>query len=133
MIFTAILVFILCSVNPIIAQTIEPKILLQIENENIDGELYAASFKRTTHSKGNLKFKLTYHKKAIKVKIPDEIIDNVDSIEIHTSKDFPTKVVDIIEVYAYHSNPVYHCYRCSHCTRKTTIYLYKDWGKVVRQ
>lgn len=117
-----LLVFVGFSSN---AQTIEPKVVFQIDNKTIEMDSFAV---KTLVLKSSTRLTLNYDKKTVKVKIPKELISNTDSIVIRTFSDVKAKVVDIIVVYVCQEQwPVYHCYQCSDGYHKTTtIYMYKN-------
>ena len=107
------------------AQTIEPKVIFQIDNKTIAKDSFDVKIEVFESSK--TKLILNYGKKTIKVKIPEEI-SKTDSVVISTFSDVKAKNVNIIDVFVCQERwPVYHCCQCRDgYHRMTTIYLYHN-------
>lgn len=121
-VLTILLVLVGCLAN---AQTHKPTIVFQIDNEIIGNDSFVVDIKQTSPTKSKLVLKTP--QKTIKVKIPNDLIYNTDSIEIKTFHSVEAKVVNLIDVYVCFDRPVYHCFQCHDSYHRiTTIYLYQS-------
>lgn len=107
------------------AQTFVPKVIFQMDHKTIEKDSFDVKIEMHRLSKARLT--LNYGKKKLNVKIPEDLINNADSVVISTFSDVKAKVVNIIDAYVCQEQwPVYHCYQCNEGYSKiTTIYLYK--------
>lgn len=108
------------------AQIFVPKVIFQMDHKTIEKDSFVVKTQLLKSSQTRLT--LNYGKKTIKVKIPNDLMSNVDSIMIKTFSNVEAKVVNIIDAYVcQEQRPVYHCYQCNEGYSKiTTIYLYKN-------
>lgn len=107
------------------AQIFVPKVIFQMDHKTIEDSFVV---KTQLLKSSQTRLTLNYGKKTIKVKIPNDLMSNVDSIMIKTFSNVEAKVVNIIDAYVCQEQwPVYHCYQCNEGYSKiTTIYLYKN-------